>query len=91
MFKRLNFFLFITSCIHHLRHNLPPFSFWTFILAVALVIAYLAALTRFYTGDGFSNIMLILYANLCILLALHHAMAHLATRRQAGITALLLH
>ena len=57
-------------------------SFWTFFLVVALIVAYLAALTRFYTGDGFSNLMCILYANLCMMLALHHAMVHLATRRQ---------
>lgn len=56
------------------------YSFWTGVAVVALVVAYLAALTRFYSGDGFSNLVRILYANLCLLLAGHHAAVHLATR-----------
>ena len=56
------------------------YSFWTFFAVVLLIVAYLAVLTRFYSGDGFSNLMRILYANVCLIMAAHHACVHLATR-----------
>ncbi|GAX79705.1 hypothetical protein CEUSTIGMA_g7146.t1 [Chlamydomonas eustigma] len=56
------------------------FNFWSLLSAVCMLVAYFVVLTRWYSGDSFSNLMRILYANLCMLRACHHAATHLAIR-----------
>ncbi|KAG1671275.1 hypothetical protein FOA52_010846 [Chlamydomonas sp. UWO 241] len=56
------------------------YGFWMSIAVVLFLIAYLAALSRWYSGNGFTNLLLILYANLSLVMAAHRAAIHLATR-----------
>mmetsp|Transcript_7771 Transcript_7771/g.23366 ORF Transcript_7771/g.23366 Transcript_7771/m.23366 type:complete len:731 (-) Transcript_7771:730-2922(-) len=56
------------------------YSFFTTIAVVALLVAYLAALSRWYSGNGFNNLCLIIYANVSLLMAVHRAAVLIATR-----------
>lgn len=62
------------------RRGWRLFAFWAMLAGTGLFVAYMAVLSRFYSGSGIINLLLILYANLNLLLAAHRAAVHLATR-----------
>lgn len=52
--------------------------------AVVLFVVYLAALNRFYEGNGFAHLLRVGYANLMILIMLHKAATFMFTQVGRG-------
>lgn len=55
--------------------------FWTATVCTAFVVAYLTVLGRWYSGNGFSNLLLILYSNVNLVFVAHRVASQLATKR----------
>jgi hypothetical protein len=62
------------------RRGWRIFSFWSITGGSLMFAMYLTVLSKWYTGNGFANILLILYANLNLAIAFHRAATHFATR-----------
>ncbi|GIL42995.1 hypothetical protein Vafri_807, partial [Volvox africanus] len=55
-------------------------SFWVGTLSSLAVVVFLVGLANWYSGNGLSNLILILYVNANLLLALHRTLEHVAPR-----------
>lgn len=66
------------------RRGWRLWSFWAMFSAGIAFTVYMAVLTRWYSGSGIINLLLILFANLCLALAAHRAATHIATRSPRG-------
>ncbi|PNH12435.1 1,3-beta-glucan synthase component FKS1, partial [Tetrabaena socialis] len=62
------------------RRRMRLFSFWTGAAGIAGVVVFLLGLSRWYSGSGITNLCLIVYANIQLLLAVHRTLEQVAPR-----------